>query len=128
PAAALALAGAYAVLTLGSRAWRRRGARAPGHAAIQDVADASLVGGVAACSGGLANPAWLLLYPHAVSVAARGSLGRALAMGLLDAGIVVVLGWLTPEQPAGVPLAFAQGLAVVACAAAAGVAGAYLRS
>jgi PAS domain S-box-containing protein len=123
-ASALALAAVYAVFTILVHAWRGRGMRSAGLAAAQDVADALLVGGVAACSGGLTNPAWLLLYPHAVAVAARGALGRAMSLGLLDAAIVVVLGWLTPEGPPGLP----QGLAVAACAFVAGIGGSYLRS
>ena len=125
---ALAVAGVYAVFTALVQASRRSGIRSAGLSAAQDVADALVVGGVAACSGGLTNPAWLLLYPHAVAVAARGALGRAMALGLLDAAIVVVLGRLTPELPAGPPYGMAQALAVAACALVAGTGGSYLRS
>ena len=124
---ALAVAGVYAVFALLVQAWRRRGMRAAWLAAAQDVADGLVVGGVAVFSGGLANPAWLLLYPHAVAVAARGALGRAMALGILDAAIVVVLGWVTPERLPGMPLG-PQALAVAACAFVAGIGGSYLRS
>jgi hypothetical protein len=88
------------------------------------MADALVVFGVVAWSGGLANPAWLLLYPHAVAAAGRGGLRRGTAFGALDAGLVLVLGWLTPAVSQGL----LHALAVLLCALAAGLSGSYLRS
>ena len=121
---AVAVAAVYALFSGITWAWQRRRARSPRLGAVQDVADALVVGGVAACSGGLANPAWLLLYPHAVALAARGGLRQALAFGSLDAAIVLFLAWLAPQPSVGL----LHAAAILSCALVAGMAGSYLRS
>jgi PAS domain S-box-containing protein len=121
---ALVLAVTYAAFSAAAAVWRRRRVRPPALAAAQDTADALVVFGVAAWSGGLANPAWLLLYPHAVAAAGRGGLRRGTAFGALDAGLVLVLGWLTPAVSQGL----LHAVAVLLCALAAGLSGSYLHS
>jgi signal transduction histidine kinase len=77
---------------------RRRPDRARAAKVVHDVVDALAVGAGAALSGGLDSPIWLLLYPHVAAVSVRGGLRYAMAMGLLDAGIVLVLNLFT-ENP-----------------------------
>jgi PAS domain S-box-containing protein len=67
---------------------------------------------------------WLLLYPHAVAVDGRGGLRYALALGSLDAAIVLLLAQGTPQAPMGA----LHALAILACAFMAGSAAAYIAS
>jgi PAS domain S-box-containing protein len=100
PRAALAVGLSYAAFNLLSQAWlQRRRARRLARVA-HDLVDALAVGLGAVFSGGLQSPIWLLLYPHVVSVAVRGGLGYALAMGTADAVIVAVLARVS-DQPLG---------------------------
>ncbi len=97
-----------------SRAWK----------AAHDVADALAVGLGAASSGGLESPIWLFLYPHVVAVSVRGGLAYALAMGVLDAVIVLLLTAITPQQPLGA----LHALALVFCAFMGGTTSSYLHA
>jgi PAS domain S-box-containing protein len=100
PRAALAVALGYLAFNVVSQLWLRKHSRGRMLRRVHDVADALAVGLGAALSGGLHSPIWLLLYPHVVSVAVRGGLGYALAIGALDAVIVSVLAQLA-DQPLG---------------------------
>jgi PAS domain S-box-containing protein len=121
---ALGVAAAYAGFSVAVHLRQRRGVPSAALGAAQDVADALAVYGVAACSGGLANPVWLLLYPHAVAVDGRGGLRYALALGSLDAAIVLLLAQGTPQAPMG----GLHALAILACAFMAGSAASYVGS
>ncbi len=66
-----------------------------------DVVDALAVGAGSYYSGGLLSPIWLLLYAHVVAVSVRGGLRYAMAMGSVDALIVLGLAAITPESPEG---------------------------
>ena len=121
---ALAVAVAYVAFSVAVHLRQRRGSRPAALGVAQDVADALVVYGVAAWSGGLANPVWLLLYPHAVAVDGRGGLRYALGLGALDAGIVLLLAQGTPQAPTGA----LHALAILACAFMAGSAASYIAS
>jgi PAS domain S-box-containing protein len=121
---ALTVAGFYALFSAATYAWQRRAPRGGPLRVAQDVTDSLAVLGVAAWSGGIANPVWLLLYPHAVAVDGRGGLRYAMALGSLDASIVLLLSRITPAGPA----AEWHALAILACAFMAGSAASYLGS
>jgi PAS domain S-box-containing protein len=91
---------------------------------VHAVADALAVGAGAAFTGGLESPMWLLLYPHVVGYSVRGNLAFGAALGLLDAGIVVGLAELTPEQP----LARLHSLILLWCGFLGGITSGYLQS
>jgi signal transduction histidine kinase len=78
---------------------RRYPARGRTLKVAHDVVDALAVGVGSAFSGGMDSPIWLLLYAHVVAVSVRGGLRYAMAMGSIDAIIVLVLAALTPDQP-----------------------------
>src|SRR5262245_28552670 len=111
PRAALAVALVYLSFNLVSQFWLRRHPQGRVLRRVHDVADAVAVGLGAALSGGLHSPIWLLLYPHVVSVAVRGGLGYALAIGALDAVVVSVLAQLGDE-----PLGNLHALTLFFCA------------
>jgi signal transduction histidine kinase len=79
---------------------------------LHDVVDALAVGAGSCFSGGLHSPIWLLLYAHVVAVSVRGGLRYAMAMGTLDAAIVLVLAAMTSDHPEG-PL---HAVALLFCA------------
>jgi PAS domain S-box-containing protein len=118
----VAVAGIYAAFAAAAYAWRRRRPRSRALSVAHDVADALAVGAAAAFSGALAGPLWLLLYPHAAALSARGGIGYSLALGTLDAAIVLGLGYV------GTPLPWAQlhAIAILSCAVMAATATAYL--
>lgn len=64
---------------------------------VHDLVDALAAGGVAASTGGVASPLWLLLYPHVVAVSVRRGFAYALGIGLFDGALVLTLagqsGW-----------------------------------
>lgn len=121
---ALAVASLYAAFSAITYARQRHASRSGALGVAQDVADSLAVYGVAAWSGGMANPVWLLLYPHAVAVDGRGGLRYAMALGSLDASIILLLSRINPPGPA----AEWHALAVLACAFMAGSAASYLGS
>lgn len=116
--------GGYAVVALALQLLLRRHPQSRGLEIAHDVADALGVGLGAAASGALASPIWLLYYPHVVAVSIRGGLGYALLIGALDAGSVLGLALLTPEQPLGA----LHALAILWCAYMGGTTSAYLKS
>jgi signal transduction histidine kinase len=59
------------------------------------------LGLMAAMSGGLESPIWLLLYPHVVGVSVRGGLRYAMTLGTLDALLVYWLALLSPSHALG---------------------------
>jgi PAS domain S-box-containing protein len=119
---AAAVVGGYAVFAAGVHARQRRGPRSRALAVAHDVMDAAAVGGAATFTGALASPVWLMLYPHAAAVSARGGLGYAVALGGLDAAIILGLAFAQPMPPHGM----LHALAVFACALMAGTASSYL--
>jgi PAS domain S-box-containing protein len=121
----LIVAGLYVVYNAAAGAWAhlRRGIWSPAAKIAQNVVDAFAVGGAAYLTGGLKSPFWLLFYPHVVAVSVRGDLRYAMIMGVIDAGIVTVLAYLTPGQPRGA----LHALVLLWCAFLGGLLGAYLR-
>ena len=89
---------------------------------VHDVVDALAVGAGSYLSGGLQSPIWLLLYAHVVAVSVRGGLRYAMAMGVLDASIVLVLAAITTEQPEGA----LHAVALLFCAFMGGTTSSYL--
>jgi signal transduction histidine kinase len=89
---------------------------------VHDVVDALAVGVGSYYSGGLASPIWLLLYAHVVAVSVRGGLRYAMAMGTLDAGIVLALAAITTEEPLGA----LHAVALLFCAFMGGTTSSYL--
>ena len=127
PRSALAVALGYLAFNLAGQVWLHRAARGAAWVRplrrVHDLADALAVGLGAAFSGGLHSPIWLLLYPHVVSVAVRGGLGYALAMGALDAVIVSVLARQTGE-----PLGNLHSLTLLFCAFMGGLTSSHLHA
>lgn len=121
---AVALAIVYSAYNLASQAWVRRHPRSRAVKDVHNVVDALAVGYGAIVSGGLESPFWLLLYPHVVAVSVRGGLAYAMALGFLDAGIVMALARLTPGQPLG----NLHAIALVWCAFMGGTMSSYLRA
>src|SRR5512145_1741212 len=111
PRSALAVALGYLAFNLISQLWLQRTSHVRLLRRVHDLLDAVAVGLGAAFSGGLRSPIWLLLYPHVVSVAVRGGLGYALAMGTVDAVIVSVLAHQASE-----PLGNLHSLTLLFCA------------
>ena len=114
----------YSATALLLQVLSRRSPRNRALEVVHDVADCVGVALGAAASGALASPVWLLYYPHVVAVSIRGGLGYALLMGGLDAGAVLGLALLTPEQPLGA----LHALAILWCAYMGGTTSAYLKS
>ena len=119
---ALWVAGVYVAFAAAAFAWQRRGPRSRLVSVAHDVVDALAVGGTAALTGGLASPIWLLLYPHAAALSVHGGIGYTLALGSLDAAIVLALAYAGPPQPLGA----LHALAILSCAVMAGTARSYL--
>ncbi|HWX24826.1 MAG TPA: PAS domain S-box protein, partial [Vicinamibacteria bacterium] len=121
----LLVAGLYGLYNLAAAAWSFfvRRPWSTGAKITQNVVDALAVGGAAYWTGGLRSPFWLLLYPHVVAVSVRGGLRYAMVMGIVDAGIVTVLAYLTPGHPLGA----LHALVLLWCAFLGGLMGAYLR-
>jgi PAS domain S-box-containing protein len=88
----------------------------------QNVVDAVVVGLGAYLTGGLESPFWLLLYPHVVTISLRGGLMYAMSMGVLDAGIVMLLALQTPQ-----PLGPLHALTLLWCALMGGLMSGYLQ-
>ncbi|MFI5183576.1 MAG: GAF domain-containing protein [Vicinamibacteria bacterium] len=120
PLPALAVIVGYGVFNLTSSYVERRVPRRRLRIA-HDVADALAVGLGAAFSGGMASPIWLLLYLNVVAVSVRGGLGYAMALGSLDAAIVMGLTRLTPGGEGGL-----HALALLWCAFLGGTMSSYL--
>lgn len=120
---AVAVGAGYAAWLLASEAWLRRRPRRTLRLA-QDVADAAAVGLAAAAGGGMASPIWLLLYPHVVAVSVRAGLAWALAMGVLDAGIVVALTAASDHHPLGA----LHALSIVFCGFMGGLTSSHLKA
>jgi PAS domain S-box-containing protein len=119
PWAALGTAAGYLALNAAFLVWGRR-IRAL--KLVQDAVDALAVGLGASFTGGLDSPIWLLLYAHAVGVAARRGLAAALAFGALDAGIVAAL-----AAQSQAPLGTLHALSLLFCAFLAGTTSSYLQ-
>jgi signal transduction histidine kinase len=102
------------------------GRRHPEHARViknaHDVVDALAVFAGSYFSGGLHSPIWLLLYAHVVAVSVRGGLRYAMAMGALDAGVVLVLAGVTTDLPEGA----LHAVALLFCAFMGGTTSSYL--
>jgi PAS domain S-box-containing protein len=123
---ALGIAGAYAVFTACAQLWQRReGGRNRGLKVTHDVVDALAIGAGAACTGGMRSPVWLFLYPHIMAVSVRGGLAYAMAMGLLDAVIVIGLGQLDPGSRSG-SLSGLHAVALLWCGFIGGTVSSYL--
>lgn len=119
---ALLIIGAYAAFNAWSQ-WRQgQEARARTLKVLHDVIDALSLFAVAALTGGSRSAVALILYPHLVSVSARGGFSYAMAMGALDASLMLGLAQLTP----GDPLGQLHALALLWCAVMAGTASAHL--
>ena len=116
---ALAAYAAYALLgwywTRGQRPSRRA-------LVLHDVLDAFGIAVMAAGTGGLASPGWLVFYPHAVAVAVRGGRLYGLVIAGLDAGLLTGLIVMGPP----LPLATLHPIAILWSAALAGTARSYL--
>jgi PAS domain S-box-containing protein len=103
--------------------WRQRsGVRARRLRVAHDVVDALSLFALAALTGGTRSAIALILYPHLVSVSVRGGFSYAMLMGLVDAGLMLLLAALTPGDPLG-PL---HVLALLWCALMGGTASAHL--
>jgi PAS domain S-box-containing protein len=118
----LSVVAVYAAFAAIAQIRHRNAPRSRAWNVAHDVVDAVAVGAAAAWSGALASPVWLMLYPHAAAVAARGGLRYGLALGSLDAVIVLGLAALAPAAPQGA----LHAAAILACAAMAGAAAAHL--
>jgi PAS domain S-box-containing protein len=124
PLTALGVGIGYVVFAVAMQLYlRRRPADRLGRK-LHALADALAVGAGAALTGGLESPIWLLLYPHVIGYSVRGNLAFGAAVGLLDAGIVVGLAELTPEQP----LARLHALVLLWCGFLGGITSGYLQS
>src|SRR5262245_15892119 len=123
---ALAIGAAYAAFAAAAQLWQaRRPGRHRGLKVTHDVIDALAIGAGAACTGGMRSPVWLFLYPHIVAASARGGLGYALAMGMLDAVIVLGLGQLDPGSRSG-SLSGLHAVALLWCGFIGGTVSSYL--
>jgi len=119
---ALGIIALYAAFNAWSQ-WRQaRAPRARRLKVAHDVLDALSLFGVAALTGGSRSAVALILYPQLVSVSVRGGFSYAMAMGTLDASLMLVLAQLTP----GDPLGQIHALALLWCALMAGMASAHL--
>jgi signal transduction histidine kinase len=118
----LGIAFVYAVFNVWSQGHQRRNPGGRWLRWTHDVVDALALFGGAALTGGTRSAVALILYPHLVSVAVRGGLRYAVALGALDAGLMLALAQLTPADPLG----RLHALALLWCALMAGVASAHV--
>jgi PAS domain S-box-containing protein len=123
PALALFVLALYVAVTLGAQGWLVRHPRDRVVKRALDVIDGLSVGTAAALSGGLDSPVRLLLYPHVVAVSTRGGIVRAVAVGVLDAAILLLLARWTPRPASGA----LDATALLACAAMAGATSSHLQ-
>lgn len=123
PYTALAAGLSYAAFMIGAQLWRSRHGRSRGLKVTHDVVDAIAVGAGAAWTGGMRSPVWLFLYPHVVAVSVRGGLAYAMALGILDAVIVIGLGELSPAGS----LSGLYALSLVWCGFMGGTVSSYLK-
>lgn len=114
----------YAACTLASQLWLRSHPQSRHVKQAQATVDALALGLGSGFSGGLESPVWLLLYPHVLAYSVRGGVPIAIAVGLLDAGIVVVLTLITPSPHQG----FGHASAILLCASVGALTSSYLRS
>jgi PAS domain S-box-containing protein len=114
--------GAYVAYSLAS--WYLTRGRRPSRRALiaHDVVDSLGIALIAAGTGGMASPGWLVFYPHAVAVSVRGGRLYGLTIAALDAGLLVGLIVLGPS----IPLATVHPIAILWSAALAGTARSYL--
>jgi PAS domain S-box-containing protein len=123
PWAALSVALGYVGYNLVSQLWLQKGRRAHVFRLLHDFADAVAIGLGAAFSGGLHSPTWLILYPHVVAVSVRAGLRYSMAVGVLDALIVMGL-----AAQANQPLGNFHALALLFCAFMGGTTSSHLRA
>lgn len=120
---AFVVGGVYLAFALAAAAWRARRGPSLALGVVHDVVDAFGVALGALCVGALDGPLWLLLYPHVVGVSLRRGLRYALAIGALDAGLLVLLAVRDPDHP----LHLLHAFVLLFCAFLGGAASTHLR-